>query len=136
MLRDLFGDGQLHQDAVDRGIIVEMNDILQQLSFCDGLGVMYKIAYDVGLFRCLELHADICTGIGSVTDLDDGEGRLEAGIDLLSLLDVCIDLFSYGFRNGGAIYLLGSHVAGGTGKGALVCRKETRLDTFIDIQGV
>lgn len=52
-LGNVFGDGQLNQDSVDRGVIVQVLDFLEEL----GLGNVFvefdEIAGDVGLCRWL-----------------------------------------------------------------------------------
>ena len=56
---DLFGQGQLHQDAVDAGIGVELLDLGQDLGVAGGIGHAELEAFHAGLDRLLALGADI-----------------------------------------------------------------------------
>lgn len=68
---------QLHKDAIDGGVVVELLDLLEEFGFGNGLGVGLDLAVDVGLiwllakvsgsgrnsylFSSLDFHAHIGT---------------------------------------------------------------------------
>lgn len=49
MLRDVFGEGQLDEDAVHGGVVVEVVDVLEELGLSDVFGELDELAVDVGL---------------------------------------------------------------------------------------
>ena len=49
VLGDVFREGQLDEDAVDCGVVIEVVDALEDSSFCDIVGEFDEFAFDVGL---------------------------------------------------------------------------------------
>lgn len=49
MFGDVLGKGELDEDAVDGGVVVELVDGLEKLGFCYVLAELDELAIDVGL---------------------------------------------------------------------------------------
>ncbi len=89
---DLIGQGQLHQDAVDLRIAVELVDEGKQGDFRGGMRQIVGHRADADLLAGLALVAHVDLGGGVVADLDDGkrrtpptsgECRVDGGADLI-----------------------------------------------------
>jgi hypothetical protein len=104
---DVLGQGQLHQDAVNAGVVVQRFDTCQQFGFGHGGVVLFQHRVEAHVFAGLDLVAHI--DLGSLVVAHQNHGQ--AGRDALGLerCRACGDFLAQLFGEGFAVDELGCH---------------------------